>query len=150
MGQWPGSVRRGRAFYFWATEAERGGPTFSTMTDPEIQKAWGQVRKAKHRLSPSQQMLQKRLQSGLLSVLPSDDWKMERDRSLADGRLKHQRTGRTIERVFDPFLTCPTWVRTGAEPESPGTGLKRRNVAYPYRGKSIGRWERDRLIADSR
>jgi hypothetical protein len=36
--------------------------------------------------------------------------RLERDRSIADGRLKHQRTERTIEHVFD-LLTCPLWIR---------------------------------------
>jgi len=53
----------------------------------------------------------------------SSDGRLERDRSLADGRLKHQRTDRRIEHVFD-LLTCPLWIRNWTDPESLRKGLK--------------------------
>jgi hypothetical protein len=58
--------------------------------------------------------------------------RLERDRSLADGRLKHQRTERTIEHVFltwNMFFDLSPWVRAGADPDEAdperlGTGPK--------------------------
>ena len=96
----------------------RVGRTFSTMTDPE---GVGPGSKGKRRLAPSRQKLQKRLRIGSAFGLAFGRLeKLERDRSLADGRLKHQRTDRTI----NMFLTCPLGSETGTDLESLVTGLK--------------------------
>jgi hypothetical protein len=75
--------------------------------------------------------------------------KLERDRSLADGRLKHQRTDRTIEHVFDLFLTCPlgfalgqiqkAWGQVGLKGiESLGQVLKDETSPIPTAVKASG------------
>jgi hypothetical protein len=83
---WGNRSREGWTYVFYHDRSRKRGARFE---------------RQKRRLSPSRQKLQKRLRIGSAFGLAFGRLeKLERDRSLADGRLKHQRTERTIEHVF--------------------------------------------------
>jgi hypothetical protein len=125
------------------TQTERCGCTFSTMTDPEIQKAWGpgRVRKGEASNVPTAAKAAKAFADRVCFRLAFGQ--LYRDRSLADGHLKNQRTDR---RYFDLSLGF----ETGTDLENWGQVLKDETSLIPSAAKASGGKERDRPIADGR